>query len=117
MDATESVEQQIEFFSDNLLPQRTTEDVLTEILLRSGYELTVPIERLELAGLEVFAIDDGTLLVCLERPLTIEVIEAMAARDPAQIICLETGFEGDDALKVNAVQTVKSRPNTVFKVV
>ncbi len=112
-----SVARQIELIADNLVPDRTAEDILTEVLLKAGYELTVPVERLDLAGQEVFSVADGALLVCLERPLTIAVIEAMAARDPAQIVCLDAGFGGDDALKVNAVQTVKARPNTVFKVV
>jgi adenine-specific DNA-methyltransferase len=116
------VEQQIALFADNLRPGRSTEDILTEILLKSGYELTVPVARLQLAGKDVFSVADGALLVCLDRALTIEVIEAMAALDPAQIICLDLGFGGNDALKVNAVQTIRARnrrpgQNTVFKVV
>lgn len=112
-----AIEQQIALFADNLLPDRTSEDILTEILLKSGYALTVPVARLSLAGKEVFSVADGALLVCLDRTLTIEVIEAMAALDPAQIICLDAGFAGDDALKVNAMQTIKARQNTLFKVV
>ena len=48
----------------------------------------------------------------MPRPqLTLEVIEAMVSRDPtpSQIICLDAGFQGNDQLKVNVVQTVKSR--------
>jgi adenine-specific DNA-methyltransferase len=116
-DGMESAALQIAFFTDNLLPDRTPEDILTEVLLRAGYELTAPVETWKLAGKEVFSVAAGALLVCLERPLTIEVIEAMAARDPAQIVCLESGFGGDDALKVNAVQTVKALPNTILKVI
>lgn len=114
-----TIAQQIAFFADNVLPGRTPEDILTEILLKSGYELTVPVTRLELAGKEVFSVAEGALLVCLDRALTIETIEAMAALGPGQIVCLDVGFGGDDALKVNAVQTVKGRDNahTVFKVV
>jgi adenine-specific DNA-methyltransferase len=117
-----SVAQQIEFFADNTLPGRTAEDILTEILMKLGFELTEPVERLTLAGKAVFSVAGGALLVCLDRALTLEVIEAMAARDPAQIICLDAGFNGNDQLKVNAVQTITTRARggddtIVFKVV
>ena len=46
----------------------------------------------------------------------------MVARTPAMILCLDDGFRGNDQLKVNAVQTVKSRnqndeTDIVFRVV
>jgi len=103
------VARQLEMAADNVLPGRSADDLLAEVLLRSGFELTAPVERLTLAGAAVFSVAEGSLLVCLERALTIEAIEAMAARDPAQIVCLETGFGGNDALKVNAVQAIKAR--------
>jgi len=117
-----SVAEQLQFHADNLLPDRTTGDILAEILLKSGFELTVPVERLDLAGKEVFSVGDGALLVCLERSLTLAVIEAMVARDPGQIICLDAGFNGNDQLKVNAAQAIASRARSkestiVFKVV
>ena len=88
----------------------------------AGYPLTAAIEKLTLAGKEVFSISDGALLICLDRRLTLEVIDAMVARTPAMILCLDDGFRGNDQLKVNAVQTVKSRnqndeTDIVFRVV
>jgi len=52
----------------------------------------------------------------------LEVIEAMVERNPAQIVCLDSGFHNNDELKVNAVQTVKTRASNAettiaFKVV
>jgi hypothetical protein len=49
------------------------------------------------------------MLVCLDRKLTLEVIEAVVEHKPAQIICLGAGFRKNDQLKANAVQTIKSR--------
>jgi adenine-specific DNA-methyltransferase len=117
-----SVEQQIELFTENVLPDRSSEDLLTEILLKSGYELTTPVEWLTLAGNRVASVADGALLVCLDRSISLEAVEAMAARDPGQIVCLEAGFEGDDQRKVNALQLIRSRARSedttiAFKVV
>lgn len=105
----DTVERQLEIFSSNLVEERSAEDVLTEILLRSGFELTDPVEELEVRGQTVFSVADGAMLVCLERPLTLEVIEAMAALDPGQIVVLDAGFANNDQLKVNAMQAIATR--------
>ena len=81
--------------------------MLTEILLTWGLPLTIPIERLTLAGTTVYSIAEGVRLVCLDRAVTIEVIEAMAARHPDAIVCLDSGFATDQA-KANAAQTIKN---------
>ena len=62
-----------------------------------------------MAGKDVYSIEDGALLICLEKSLTPEVIRAMADAKPLQVICLDEGIEGNDQLKTNAVQTFKSR--------
>lgn len=101
--------QRIESHADHLDPKATAEDILFELLLKDGFPLTVPIERLELAGKEVFSIAEGALFICLEKQLTQELMDAMAEREPARVICLDAGFQGNDQLKANAVQTFKAR--------
>lgn len=112
----------LQLFADHVTANRQAEDILYELLLKAGYPLTAAIEKLTLAGKEVFSISDGALLICLDRRLTLEVIDAMVARTPAMILCLDDGFRSNDQLKVNAVQTVKSRnqndeTDIVFRVV
>ena len=51
-----------------------------------------------------------------EKQLTIESIRAMAELKPARVVCLDTGFGGDDALKANAVQIFETQ-GVVFKTV
>ena len=87
----------------------TSEDVLYELLLKSGFPLNVSIKRIELAGKEVFSIGDDALLICLDRQLTQDVLDAMADMEPSRVICLDSGFQGNDQLKANAVQTFKAR--------
>jgi len=48
------------------------------------------------------------MLICLDKDITPEVIDAIAAAEPLQVICLDEGFKGNDQLKTNAVQTFKS---------
>ncbi len=96
---------------------RTEDDLLYEILLKSGFPLTTPIESLALAGKKVYSVAGGALMLCLERPLTMEVIRAIADKKPERVVCLDAGFAGNDQLKTNAVQTFKTKGIGSFKTV
>ena len=98
----------LDLFAEHVLPDRTSEDILYELLLKTGYPLTTPITTLTLAGKKVFSASEGALLICLEYELSLDVIEAMVACDPWLILCLDAGFSGQDQLKANAMQTVRA---------
>ena len=50
---------------DNVLPDRSEEDLLVELLLKTGIDLTMPEEKREIAGQTVHALGGGALVVCL----------------------------------------------------
>jgi len=50
---------------DNVLPGRTEDDLLVELLLKTGIDLTLPQETRSIAGRTVHALGGGTLMVCL----------------------------------------------------
>ncbi len=85
---------------------RSQEDVVYEILLKYGVDLTVPIEKTEIAGKTVYSAGFGYLLVCLERDLTLDQIEEMAKQQPARIVFYDEGFK-DDTVRTNAQQILK----------
>ncbi len=105
----ENLEQQLFDHVDHINAASAPEDILYELLLKSGFPLTTKVEKLSLAGKDVFSIEEGALLICLDKNLTQEVIDAIADANPLQVICLDDGFEGNDQLKANAVQTFKAR--------
>lgn len=113
----EQLGQQLEMHVQHIEAGRTQDDILYEILLKSGFPLTTKIESITMAGKPVFSVADGALLICLERPLTPEVIKAMADRKPERVVCLDDGFAGNDQLKTNAVQTMKAKGVTSFRTV
>ncbi|MBC8432857.1 site-specific DNA-methyltransferase [Desulfobacula sp.] len=102
------IQEQLELAIDHIDPNSSEEDILCEILLKSGFELTTPIEEFTLEGKKVYSIAEGALLICLEKKLTNEVMRAIAEREPHRVVCLDTGFKGNDRLKTNAVQIMKS---------
>jgi adenine-specific DNA-methyltransferase len=94
---------------DHIREGRSPDDLLHEILLKSGFPLTTPVETLDLAGKRVHSVSGGALLLCLDRDLTLELIRAMAERKPERVVCLDEGFAGNDPLKTNAVKIFKSK--------
>lgn len=50
---------------DNVLPGRTEDDLLVELLLKTGIDLSMPSETRVIAGLNVHALGGGVLMVCL----------------------------------------------------
>ncbi len=94
---------------DHLAPESSGEDILYELLLKAGFPLTTKVNAITLAGKEVFSVEAGAMLICLEKEITSELIDALAEANPLQVICLDEAFKGNDQLKANAVQTFKAR--------
>jgi adenine-specific DNA-methyltransferase len=118
----QNLEQQLSLHVDHIAKASTPEDILYELLLKSGFPLNTKVEKLKMAGKEVFSIEEGALLICLDKELTQPLIDALAEANPLQVICLDEGFKGNDQLKANAVQTFKARAQAeeseiVFKTV
>lgn len=101
----EKLSDQLELFVDHIDPRASQEDILYELLLKAGFMPTEKVEKIELAGKTVFVIVEGALLICLEKEITRELIDAVAEAEPTQFICLDRGFKGNDQIKANAVQT------------
>ncbi|MBM7704181.1 site-specific DNA-methyltransferase [Metabacillus iocasae] len=93
-------------FVEPIKEGRSQEDVVYEVLLKYGIDLTVPIKETKIAGKTVFTIGLGYLLVCLERDLTLYEIEEMAKEKPARIVFYDEGFI-DDRVRTNAQQILK----------
>ena len=108
---------QLTLHVDHLVVGRTQEDVLYELLLKSGFPLDTKVEKITLAEKSIFSVADGAMLICLEKELTLEVIKAMADKKPERVVCLDAGFADNDQLKTNAVQIMKSKGVTKFQTV
>jgi adenine-specific DNA-methyltransferase len=114
----EALEQQLEASLDHISTGATEESILFEILLKAGYELTCPMEKLELAGQAVHAIDGSSLYVSVADRIDIALIEAVAEKHPVQFICLDRALQGNDSLKVNTLETFRAcQPEIQFRTV
>lgn len=105
----EEIVKQLELHVDHIDHKATQEDILYELLLKSGFMPTERVGKLNMAGKTVYSIAGGALIICLEDEITKELIDAIADAEPIQVVCLDSGFKGNDQLKANTVQTFKSR--------
>lgn len=108
---------QLDLHVDQILEGRTDDDLLAELMLKSGFSLSTPVKTLTLADKKVFSVADGALLICLDRHLTPELIQAVADLQPVRVLFLDAGFSGNDQLKTNAVQQMRARGVTKFQTV
>jgi len=97
--------------SDHLKTDRTEADILFELLLKLGLDLTVPIEQKTISGKTVYSVGAGILLVCLAPAIAREEVEPLALGlaawhrelapvGDAQVVFRDSAF-ADDVAKTN----------------
>ncbi|MEU7891078.1 DNA methyltransferase [Microbispora bryophytorum] len=101
---------------DHLVPGRTEQDLLFEVLLKRGVDLCSPIDAREIAGKTVYTVG-GVLFACLGQEITPDVTEALALGivewrkelDPAAestVVFRDSAFT-DDVAKANTTEILK----------
>lgn len=107
----EKLDQSLFNANNNIKPNRTEEDVLYEILLKYGLDLSQNIERKEILGKPVFNIGSGVLFICLADGITKGIAEEIGKwkkeLEPTtcKVIFKDTGFT--DVEKTNSIQVLK----------
>lgn len=108
----ENLEKVLQQASTSIKEDRSSEDVLYEVFLKYGYDLTTPVETEVVNGNNVFVVGAGALFVCLDDEITTDTVEGIAKLkeeyDPetTQVVFKDEGF-ADDRVKTNAIQILK----------
>jgi len=92
--------------ASNIKEGRTDEDLLFMVLLDWGIDLSVKIERREVAGKTVYFADDDYLAACFEDNLDEEFVKALVAQNPLKVVFRDNGF-ANDSVKINVEQIFK----------
>lgn len=90
---------------DVVKPDRSDIDIVFEMMLKWGLELTLPVEKEEVAGYPVYSVACGELVCCLADGLTMEALDAIADMEPRRVLMRDSILT--DTLKLNAVQAFR----------
>jgi len=107
----------LDLFADNVKSDRTADDLLAQVMLDWGLPLSLKIERLEIAGKEVFRVAENSLYACFDKGLDEAFAKEIAKDKPLRVVFRDNGFK-DDTAKVNVKQLLKQlSPETEMKVI
>jgi adenine-specific DNA-methyltransferase len=90
-------------YTDSLRSGRTSEDLLFQVLLDWGLELTIQIAVEDIDGRDVFKVGDGALFACFADAVSAAVIHEVASQKPLRAVFRDSSF-ASDADRINAEQ-------------
>lgn len=101
----------------NIKEGRTGLDILFQVMLTWGMELSLAIDVEKVAGAEVYDVDQGSLMACFDDDISEEVIRYIAQEQPLRAVFRDSSF-ANSADKINVSEIFKElSPNTKVKVV
>lgn len=105
-----------DFMTDNIKEDRTSEDLLFQIMLELGVTLSSNIEETTIAGKKVFNVAGGFLVACFDADVTDETIKAIAQKQPYYFVMRDSSM-ANDSVATNFEQIFATySPDTVRKV-
>jgi adenine-specific DNA-methyltransferase len=108
----ENLEKSLEDYTEHYVKGRSELDVVYEIMLKYGLDLTYSIDEFEFAGKKVYSIGFGMLMICLENELTTEVAKGILQKikelspESTRVVFKDSGFKAD-ADKTNIKEILK----------
>jgi Adenine specific DNA methylase Mod len=113
---TEVVQSLLDLTTDNIKPDRTPEDLLFQVMLDLGVELSSAIKETVIDGKKVFDVADGFLLACFDTGVTTETVTAIAKKKPYYAIFRDSSM-ANDSVATNFDQIFETySPQTTRKV-
>ena len=96
----------LDMATDNVKPGRSPEDLLFQVLLDWGVELTLPIRKESIQGKTVFFVDENALVACFDQGIDETLVRELTACKPLRVIFRDNGFVSD-AVKINVEQVFR----------
>ncbi len=102
---------------NNIRDDRTSEDLLFQVLLNWGVDLALPIAKETIAGKTVYFVDGNALAACFDEGVSEEFVKLLAKREPLRVVFRDAGF-ATDSVKINVEQVFKlMSPSTEVKTI
>lgn len=83
-------------FIDNVKEDRTPEDLLFQVMLNLGVELSAKIESKKVAGKDIYFVDDNYLIACFDKDVNEAVITEIATMKPVYFVMRDSSLSSDN---------------------
>jgi adenine-specific DNA-methyltransferase len=102
---------------DNIKIDRTPLDLLFQVMLELGIELSAKIEEKELLGKKYFVVNENDIVACFDDGINDELVKELAKIKSIYAVFKDSAFTTDSA-NINCEQIFKSiSPSTIIKVI
>jgi adenine-specific DNA-methyltransferase len=106
----------IEQLESNIKEDRTGLDLLTQVMLETGLELSLPMETREIRGKEVYFVAGNSLVACFDEDVDEGLIKEIAKNEPLKVVFRDNSFKSCPE-KINLEEIFKGiSPNTDIRV-
>ena len=107
----DNLEQTLLSFQDNVKSDRCDLDLVYEVMLKYGLDLTLPVEKIELSNNLVYSVGFNALLICLDDNVTSgianEIVDLQKDSEVIRVVFKDNGFASDSD-KTNIKETLKN---------
>ncbi len=104
---------------DNIKEDRSAEDLLFQVLVDWGLDLTLPIRSKSVLQKTVFFVDENALVACFDKGVTDDLVKELANLDPPplRVVFRDNGFNSD-AARINVEQIFRQiSPSTEVRAI
>ncbi|GAA0404210.1 site-specific DNA-methyltransferase [Paenibacillus motobuensis] len=102
--------------ASNIKEDRTGEDLLIQVILECGLELSLPMESKEIQGKTVHYVAGNSLIACFDDEVSESVIKKIAEDQPLRVVFRDSSFS-DDSARINVEELFKLlSPSTEIQV-
>lgn len=92
--------------SSNIKEDRTSEDLLIQVMLELGLELSLPMETKQIEGKTVHYVDGNALVACFDSDVPESAIRKIAEAQPLRAVFRDSSFANDSA-RINVEELFK----------
>ena len=101
---------QLDLFESNTKDDRTSEDLLTQVILDLGLTLDLKIEEKKILNNNVYFVEENSLVACFDNEININIIDEICKCEPLKIVFKESSFKTDSD-KINTFERIKKLSN------
>ncbi len=87
-----------DLFNENVKADRTNEDLLFQVMLDLGIELSAKIETKQIAGKHIYMVDDNYLVACFDRDVNETTITEIAKQHPVYFVMRDASAANDNVI-------------------